>query len=72
MVDDIFPKKPYEDSEFSDREWETYCINVWCCNSLNAQEGRCRRLGLYDVAKYLRRAQEVIGFLLRETGRMDD
>lgn len=74
MVNEIFPKKTSD--ELSDRDYETDCILTWCCNSLNAIEGvYSRKKGdpLYEVtAEYLHRAQEVIRFLLEESGRLED
>ena len=68
MVNPIFP--PKENSEMSDREWETYCIQVPCCNSLNERGGSYRREGKMFDAILMERAQTYINFLLEETGRV--
>ena len=68
MVNDIFPRKT---NNMPDDIWETYCCMVWCCNSLNAQEGSCRHKGDYDNENMFKRAQDVIWFLLKESGRIE-
>lgn len=85
MVNSIFP--PKENSEMSDRDWETYCCQVWCNNSLNAVEGCLRKLPrtqelggccvitneamIVNTADQLRKAQMVINFLLEDSGRIE-
>lgn len=85
MVDPIFP--PNEIPYMSDKDWETYCCQVWCNNSLNAVEGCLRHHGqraptsgdkfvvvhaslINSAADQLRKAQAVINFLLRDSGRI--
>lgn len=74
MVNDIFPTKP-NDSKMTDREWENYCINVWCCNSLNAVAGFYSHMARNGdhiaerTANLLIRAQEVIRFLYDDAKR---
>lgn len=69
MIDPIFPRK--EDEQMSDRDWETYCCLVWCCNSLNAYECILRHQGDNRGAEYIKRAQDVIKFLLYDSGRLE-
>ena len=69
MIDPIFPRK--EDEQMSDRDWETYCCLVWCCNSLNAHAHVLKHRGDNTGALYMRRAQDVITFLLEESGRLE-
>ena len=87
MVDSIFPPKD-ESFDFTDREWETYCCQVWCNNSLNATEGYLRHLGnrvlsneqyvpvkkgvAINIADQLRKAQMVINYLLKDSGRLEE
>lgn len=68
MVNPIFPEKT--DESMSDRDWETYCIQVWCCNSLNAKYGVALHEKRDSDARMFERAQTVINFLLKETGRV--
>ena len=78
MVHDIFPKKP-DNCRMSDRDWETDRMMVWCCNSLKSWEGYLQTmLGNHQeldfvnklaLQEHLHRAQNVIWFLLDETGR---
>ena len=58
--------------EIPDRIWTTYSALVWCCNSLNAEEGKKRRQGDKWNATLLHRAQDVIRALLDETGRTEE
>lgn len=84
MVDSIFPPKD-ESFDFTDREWETYCCQVWCNNSLNATEGYLRHLAhsiepyvpvknsvAINIADQLRKAQMVINYLLKDSGRLKE
>lgn len=66
-----FPNKP-DECELNDRLWETYCIEVWCCNSLNERECTAKHDGREFDSTMFRRAQDVIWFLLEETGRMEE
>lgn len=69
MADGIFPKK---DNEFmSDAEWEKYCCDVWCCNSLNAYEGLLRHSltnaeTLFNGLSYVTIREDTIEGLLME------
>ena len=71
----IFPEK--EDPKMTDDEWIRYCIDVWCCNSLNERVGVNRSLAnsgsrfvankcLAFNAIMFERAQSVINYLLQE------
>lgn len=84
LVDSIFPPKD-ESFDFTDREWETYCCQVWCNNSLNAAEGYLRNRALsneqyvlvkkgvaINIADQLRKAQVVINYLLKDSGRLKE
>lgn len=67
-----FPDK--ENPNMTDRQWETYCILTWGLNSMNEAE---RSLSFYEnpIRYYfvlMRRAQDIIGLLLEETGRLDE
>jgi hypothetical protein len=68
MQNDLFPKN---ESNMPDRIWETYCCLVWCNNSLNVLAGRLRR-NIPNEVVYVERAQSVISFLLKESGRLDE
>lgn len=46
-VNPIFP--PNTSDTLSDRDWETQCCLVWCCNSLNARAAYLLHL---DERKY--------------------
>ena len=79
---DVVPKN--ENSNMSDRVWETYSALVWCCNSLNSYGGRFIHLSAskspieisqneaYSVWVYMTRAQKVILALLEECGRLKE
>ncbi len=60
MIPDFFPRK--ENQDVSDEEWIDYCIDVWCCNSLNARAGALGHKYPY-TANLLLRAQFVIDYL---------
>ena len=68
MQNDLFPKN---ESNMPDRIWETYCCLVWCNNSLNALAG-ILRYSMPEYGAYVERAQSVISFLLKESGRLDE
>ena len=68
MHKNVFPDIP-ESWNNSEEAWEDYCALVWCCNSLNAVEGRLRHSDNKNdnlVADYLARAQTVICFYVNE------
>ena len=65
MIPDFFPRK--ENQDMSDEEWIDYCIDVWCCNSLNAQSGALRHRGDLRTAHLLERAQMIIMYLKNKT-----
>lgn len=60
MIDGIFPDN--ETVFMTDEAWVNYCIDVWCCNSLNARAGAIRYKDPYAAA-LLYRAQSVITYL---------
>ena len=74
----VFPKN---ESDMPDRLWETYCAEVWCCNSLNVLEYDLEHRNPLDplwldsisnASEYIRRAREIILFLLEESGRSEE
>ena len=77
----IFPKN---ESDMPDRLWETYCAEVWCCNSLNVLEHDLEHRSPFDplwlnrirntseYIEYIRRARGIIMFLLEESGRLEE
>ena len=62
-----YEKRPSE-IDMPQRVWETYCILVYICNSLNALS---HAKDPYTQALMLK-AQTAITILLRETGRLDE
>lgn len=60
MIDNVFPNK--QNSDMTDEEWIKYCVDVWCCNSLNARAGALKYADPQTSA-LLYRAQAVITYL---------